>query len=145
MYEGFVLFYRSLSTCCAVCFVDSIVECRLGHIISKIAIPSTWLLLLVYAPLRRRQANREAVQVCLSRTTRQPPKTRTRPDPKRGDTSGQIKIREKVRLKTALKLPRSAIHLGQLEVSSHGLNDLEDRHNEREGTSRNEESTYSTR
>ena len=43
------------------------------------------------------------------------------------------------------KLPRSAIHPGQLEVSSHGLNDLEDRHNEREGTSRNEESTYSTR
>jgi hypothetical protein len=47
--------------------------------------------------------------------------------------------------KTVLKLPRSAIHPGQLEVSSHGLNDLEDRHNEREGTSRNEESTYSTR
>jgi hypothetical protein len=48
-------------------------------------------------------------------------------------------------LSTCYKLPRSAIHPGQLEVSSHGLNDLEDRHNEREGTSRNQESTYSTR
>jgi hypothetical protein len=54
------------------------------------------------------------------------------------------RIREKVK-KTVLKLPRSAIHPGQLEVSSHGLNDLGDRHNEREGTSRNQESTYSTR